>query len=217
MLLQTEEKLCFRARRKQGYHNDFDDATVDETDRGVDRSPTGGSKMREIPYESLKFNPMTMIAKEWMLVTAGTEERGYNTMTASWGHLGSIWGHGGGLPTAVIYVRPQRYTKQFVDREELFTLTVFPPEYKKALSYLGSHSGRDEDKVAKVGLTPMFGEGYTYFAEAKLVLVCRKLYRAPLVEEGFIDRNVLEDSYPARDFHDMYVGEIIKVLTDEDA
>lgn len=172
--------------------------------------------MREVSYSDLKFNPMTMIAKEWMLVTAGTEERGYNTMTASWGHLGSIWGHGGGTPTAVVYIRPQRYTKQFVDREELFTLTVFPPEYKQALGYLGARSGRDEDKVAKVGLTPVFGDGYTYFAEAKLVLVCRKLYRAPLVEEGFVHKETVEENYPARDFHEMYVGEIVKVLVGEE-
>ena len=82
--------------------------------------------MKEISVQELQLNPMTLIAKRWMLITAGTEARGYNTMTASWGHLGSIWGHGGGLPTSVIYVRPQRYTKQFVDREELYTLCFFP-------------------------------------------------------------------------------------------
>lgn len=168
--------------------------------------------MKEVSIQELQLNPMTLIAKEWMLVTAGTQERGYNTMTASWGHLGSIWGHGGGLPTSVIFVRPQRYTKQFVDREELYTLCFFSEEYKPQLTYLGSHSGRDEDKVAKTGLTPAFGEGYTYFEEANLVLICRKLYQAPVVEEGFLDKAVLEDCYPLRDFHDLYVGEIIKVL-----
>ncbi len=168
--------------------------------------------MREIDVKELQCNPMTMIAKEWMLITAGTEERGYNTMTASWGHLGSIWGHGGGKPTAVIYVRPQRYTKQFVDREELYTLCFFPEGYKQQLGYLGSHSGRDEDKVAKVGLTPVFGEDYTCFAEASLVLVCKKLYRAPIVEEGFLDKAVMEECYPERDFHDLYIGEIVKVF-----
>ena len=171
--------------------------------------------MKEISVTELQMNPMTMIAKEWMLVTAGNQERGYNTMTASWGHLGSIWGHGGGLPTAVVYLRPQRYTKEFVDREELFTITVFPEEYKKAVGYLGSHSGRDGDKVAAAGLTPVFGEGYTYFAEASLVMVCRKLYQAPLVEEGFLDKRVMKDCYPQRDFHDLYIGHIVKVLVSE--
>ena len=166
--------------------------------------------MKDINVSELCFNPMTMIGNEWMLITAGTEEGGYNTMTASWGHLGTIWNQ----PTSVCYVRPQRYTKEFVDREELYTLSFFPG-YKKELSYLGTKSGRDEDKVAKAGLTPEFGEGYTYFAEAKLVLVCRKLYRATLTEEGFLDKSVLEKNYPQRDLHDMYVGQVVKVLVAE--
>jgi flavin reductase (DIM6/NTAB) family NADH-FMN oxidoreductase RutF len=167
--------------------------------------------MKEISYTELNINPMTLIGGEWMLLTAGTREHGYNTMTCSWGHLGAIWGHGGGYPTSVCYVRPQRYTKEFVDREELYTLCFFN-ERKKELAYLGTHSGRDEDKVAKVGFTPAFGEGYTYFEEAKLVPVCRKLYRAPLKEEGFIHPEVVEDNYPNRDFHDLYIGKIEKVL-----
>ena len=171
--------------------------------------------MKEIAFSELNMNPATLIAKEWMLVTAGNEERGYNTMTASWGHLGSIWGHGGGLPTAVIYLRPQRYTKEFVDREELFTLSVFPEEYKKELGYLGRVSGRDEDKVAATGLTPVFDGDCTYFAQAKLVLVCRKLYRQTLKEEGFYDKSILTDHYPNRDLHEMYIGQIEKVLIAE--
>jgi len=167
--------------------------------------------MKEIPVSQLSLNPMTKIAKEWMLITAGCQDRGYNTMTASWGHLGSIWGSGGGMPTAVCYVRPQRYTKEFMDREVYYTLSFFPG-CKKELSYLGSHSGRDEDKVQTVGLHPVFGDGYTWFAEAELVLVCRKVYRAPILESGFVDRTVLENAYPERDFHDMYIGEIVKVL-----
>lgn len=170
-------------------------------------------RFKEISVEELQFNAMTLIGKEWMLITAGNEERGYNTMTASWGHLGAIWGHSS--PTSVIYVRPQRYTKSFVDREEYYTLTFFPAEYKKALGYLGSHSGRDGDKVAAAGLHPVFGNNCTYFEEASLVMVCRKLYRAPLLEEGFLDKSVVESCYPNRDFHDMYIGEIVKVLVKE--
>ena len=170
--------------------------------------------MKEIKLSQLNINPVTMIAEEWMLITAGTQD-GYNTMTASWGHLGAIWGHGGGTPTACVYIRPQRYTTAFVDREELYTLCVFPEEYKKALGYLGSHSGRDEDKVAKVGLTPVFADGTTYFAEAKMVFVCRKLYRAPILEEGFLDKSLVRENYPHKDFHDMYIGEILKVYVSE--
>ncbi len=168
--------------------------------------------MREISVKELKLNPTTLMADEWMLITAGTRERGYNAMTAGWGHLGAIWGHGRGLPTSVIFIRPQRYTKEFVDREALYTLSFFSEEYRKHLAYLGTHSGRNEDKIAKVGLTPVFGDGCTWFAEAGLVLVCRKLYRAPLVKEGFVDGEIVEYNYPERDFHDMYVGEIRRVL-----
>lgn len=168
--------------------------------------------MKEINFSELKINPFELIAKEWMLVTAGTQDTGFNTMTASWGHLGSIWGHGGGRPTAVVYVRPQRYTKEFVDREQRFTLCFFDPSYRSALGYLGSHSGRDGDKVSHVGLTSVFSDGTTYFAEAKLVLVCRKLYQAPLLESGFVDKSVVEDNYPQRDFHDLYIGDIEKVF-----
>lgn len=174
--------------------------------------------MREIPFDELQLNPMTTVGREWWLITAGNEANGYNTMTASWGHLGSLWGRPGrnemhGLPTAVVFIRPQRYTKSFVDREDLFTLSVFPEEWHSALAYLGAKSGRDGDKVAKAGLTPVFADGTTYFQEAKLVLVCRKLYAAPLTEAGFTDPAVLESCYPARDFHTLYVGEILKVLT----
>ncbi|MCD7750654.1 MAG: flavin reductase [Lachnospiraceae bacterium] len=169
--------------------------------------------MKEISYKELQFNPMTLIGQEWMLITAGTKENGFNTMTASWGHLGSIWNHN--MPTAVCYVRPQRYTKEFLDKENLYTLSFYPEEYKSKLAYLGSHSGRDEDKIAATGLTPAFGEGYTYFEEAKLVLVCRKLYQAPLKAEYFIDKTIIDANYPEKDFHDLYIGEIQKVLVPE--
>lgn len=166
--------------------------------------------MKEIDRSQLLLDPFALIGGDWMLLTAGTEDRGYNTMTCSWGHFGPIWAS----DTAVAYVRPQRYTKEFVDREDLYTLCFFDGR-KKELGYLGSRSGRDEDKVAKVGFTPVFGEGYTYFAEAKLVIVCRKLYQAPLKEEYFLDKETLEKNYPHRDFHDLYVGRIEKILVAE--
>ncbi len=167
--------------------------------------------MKEISVHELMMNPVTLISDEWMLITAGTEQRGYNTMTASWGHLGSLWGHA----TSVIYVRPQRYTKEFLDREDYYTLCFFPASRHRDLAYLGTHSGRDENKVAAVGLTPISDAFGTWFAEANLVLVCRKLYRAPLTEEGFADASVVSAHYPEKDFHDFYVGEIVKVMVAE--
>ena len=178
--------------------------------------------LQEISYTDLSLNPMTLFGKEWAALTAGNEERGYNSMCIAWGHLGAIWEAKsdpekrriGPLPTAWVYVRPQRYTKEFMDREAYFTINFLGKEGKKACGYLGSRSGRDEDKVANAGLTPVFDAQYdtTYLAESRLVLVCRKIYTDVLDEEGFVDRSLLEDNYPARDLHTCYLGEIVKTL-----
>ena len=169
----------------------------------------------EIGVRDFLINPPTEFGKNWMLVTAGNAERGYNTMTIAWGQMGAIWDmqkHINPMPTVVCYVRPQRYTKKFIDSESIFTLSSFSEKYKKALLYLGSHSGRDGDKIAAAGLTPVFSDGTTYFAEAERVYICRKIYQAPIKEEYFIDHEIVDFNYPARDFHDMYIGEILKVL-----
>lgn len=172
--------------------------------------------MREIDIRELKLNPFTDFNEDWMLLSAGKEKSGYNTMTISWGHMGSIWGRssndGWGLPTVVCYVRPSRYTKEFVDKEEFFTVSHFAPEHKKDLAYLGSYSGRDEDKLAKTGLTPIFEDNTVFFEQADYVLICRKIYRAPILEEGFMEHDMMERNYPKKDFHDFYIGEIVKVL-----
>ena len=165
---------------------------------------------QKIPAEEICQNTFTLIGKEWMLVTAQKPDGTINTMTASWGGMGVLWNKN----VAFVVIRPQRYTKEFVDREKLYTLSFFDG-HKKELGYLGSRSGRDEDKIAKVGLTPVFEEGYTYFAEAKLVIVCKKLYQAPLKEEYFLDKETMEKNYPDRDFHDLYVGKIVKILVAE--
>ena len=174
--------------------------------------------LQKVPYKELRLNPMTLFGEEWAALTAGNAERGYNSMCIAWGHLGALWerkpvSHAR-LPTAVVYVRPQRYTKEFMDREACFTIDFLGMDQRKKAGYLGAKSGRDEDKIAQAGLTPVFDEQYdtTYFAESRLVLVCKKLYAAPLVEEGFVDTTLVDGNYPARDFHTMYVGEIVKVL-----
>ena len=169
--------------------------------------------MKEINYKEMEFNPFTLIGKEWMLVTAGNEQSGCNTMTASWGHLGCLWGNND--PTAVIYLRPSRYTKEFVDREPYFTLCVMDKSFKKQMAYLGSVSGRDEDKIAKTGLTPVYADGSVYFAEAKLVFVCKKIYQAELQESGILYQDIIDKNYPLRDYHTMYVGKIEKILVSE--
>lgn len=170
--------------------------------------------MKEINYKEMKFNPFNLLGKEWMLVSAGNEQDGCNTMTISWGHLGCLWGHND--PTAVIYLRPSRYTKKYVDKEKYFSLCVMDSDFKKQMAYLGSVSGRDEDKIAKAGLTKVFADETVYFKEAKLVLICKKLYAAELQQSGFVYQETLDESYPKRDLHTMYVGKIEKVLVRDD-
>lgn len=150
--------------------------------------------MKSIKPEELNKNVFTMIGKEWLLVTAEKDGRG-NTMTASWGGLGVMWGKN----VAFIVLRPQRYTKEFVDAGETFSLSVLGENYRKTLSYLGSVSGRNEDKVAKSGLTVEHEDGTPYFGEAETVLVCRKLYAQPYDPACFIDKSCEERWYPEKD------------------
>lgn len=164
--------------------------------------------MKSIKPEELQKNVFSMIGKEWLLVTAEKEGQ-VNTMTASWGGLGVMWGKN----VAFIVLRPQRYTKEFVDAGGTFSLSVLDGEYRKTLNYLGTVSGRNEDKVAKSGLTVEHAEGTPYFGEANTVLICRKLYVQQYDPACFIDKSCDERWYPEKDYHTMYIAEIEKVFT----
>lgn len=159
--------------------------------------------------ESITDNPFKLIGKDWMLITAGATES-FNTMTASWGGLGVLWER----KIAVCFIRPTRYTYEFMERSANFTLSFFAEQHRKALAYCGSHSGRDGDKIAKTGLTPIRDKGVVYFNEARLVLVCRKLYFQDIDPKRFLDGSI-ESLYPQKDYHRMYVGELVSVLTAE--
>ena len=125
---------------------------------------------REIDPKELTGNPFERIGSQWMLVTAGDQNR-YNTMTASWGGLGVMWGKN----VAYTVIRPQRYTYEFMESNDTYTLSFYGKEYKTALNFCGSKSGRDVDKAKETGLTPVFSEAAPYFEQAEIVLVCRKL------------------------------------------
>lgn len=166
---------------------------------------------KEIRIEELSFNPFTKIAKEWMLITAGDEEKS-NTMTASWGGLGIMWGKN----VATAYIRPQRYTKEFVDNSDTFTLSFLPEEYRKELSVCGTISGKNvEDKWAEAGLHPYYVDGTTAVEEADMILVCKKLYAQDMLPECFIETECDTKWYSEKDYHTMYIAEIEKVLVRE--
>jgi flavin reductase (DIM6/NTAB) family NADH-FMN oxidoreductase RutF len=145
-----------------------------------------------------------------MLITAGDEAK-HNTMTASWGGLGIMWGK----KVAMVYIRPQRYTKEFVDRNDRFTISFYKEEYRKALAVCGRKSGRDCDKEKEAGLTPYYVDGTTAFEEADLVFVCRKQYHQELKGECFDVKENDTTHYPDQDYHMMYIAEIEKVLVKE--
>ena len=152
----------------------------------------------------LGCNPFTTIGKDWFLLTAGTPEH-FNTMTCSWGAMGVIWN----VPSVTAYVRTNRHTFDFLEHDELFTISVFPEEYRKALSFCGSHSGRDVDKVKETGLTPVTLDGAPAFGEAKLVLICRKMYSQMMSQTEFQDPSLVDTFYGKDPMHKMYIGQVI--------
>ncbi len=164
---------------------------------------------RVINPQEMFDNPFKLIGSDWSLVTAGNPDS-FNTMTASWGGVGIMWNK----PVAFTFVRPQRYTFEFTEREELYSLCFFDETYRPALSFCGSKSGRKVDKVAETGLTPVFTEdGVPYFEEARLVLICKKLYGQFLNEESVLGGDSVMKYYNGDEFHKMYISEILEVLT----
>ena len=161
----------------------------------------------EVNLLQLDCNPFQMIGKSWALVTAG-DETACNTMTVSWGGIGCLWNQ----PVAFLFVRPQRYTYQFTEAAEGFSLSFFGPgRFRKELSYFGTVSGRDEDKIAATGLTLLHHKGIPYFAEAETVLLCQKLYAQDLREDCALSE-LVTSQYPEKDYHRMYIGEIVQAL-----
>ena len=153
----------------------------------------------------LQDNPIRLIASDWMLVTAGTPEK-FNTMTANWGGMGYLWNKN----VVFVFVRPERYTYEFIEDTEGFTLTFFDEKYRDALNLCGVKSGRHCDKSAETGLTPYFTQsGYPAFAEARIVLECRKLYAMQLERDNFLDDEPLNTHYRSKGgLHKVYIAEI---------
>ena len=167
------------------------------------------SDFREIAPRKLQGNPFHLIGDDWMLITA-EKENAFNTMTASWGGLGILWGR----PVATIYVRPQRYTREFIEAAGKFTLSFFGPGYRDALTLCGTQSGRDVDKPAVTGLTPVREDGFAWFAQANTVLQCDTVYSQDLTPDRFTTP-LGASIYPEKDYHCMYIGAVTKCLVKE--
>ena len=160
------------------------------------------------PIDMLNMNPFTKIGKEWALISAGDKNK-CNTMTVSWGGVGVLWGKN----VVYIFIRDSRYTKEFIDNGEFFSMSFFDEKYRDALSYCGKDSGRNvDDKFKGAGLTPAFRHNIPYPDEANLVLLCRKMAAVPITEDTFVDPQIMPKWYSDNDMHVMYVGEIIEAV-----
>ncbi|HWQ51465.1 MAG TPA: flavin reductase [Terriglobales bacterium] len=159
--------------------------------------------MNKTPKE-LTQNFFRMIDDEWMLVTARKPDGTFNMYTASWGGVGVLWNK----PVTFIFVRESRYTAEFLDAAESYTLSFFDEDMRGALNEIGAKSGRELDKMNYPGLTPVEKDGAVTFKEAKLTLSCKKLYRHLLSESDILCPDVLKDAYPQGNFHIAFVGEI---------
>lgn len=163
---------------------------------------------KEIKPEQLDKNIFHLLNDEWMLITA-QKDNIVNTMTASWGGFGILWNK----RVSNVVIRPQRYTKEFIDSSSTFSLCFFDKEYKKTMAYLGSVSGKDENKIEKSNLTINHIKDTPYFEEASMVIICKKLYAQELKPECFIEKEVDSNTYPDKDYHTMYISEILKIYT----
>lgn len=162
--------------------------------------------LREIDPGQLTDNPFNMIGSDWMLITAGTKES-FNMMTGAWGGMGVLWNK----KICFCVIRPTRYTYEFIEKADFFTLSFLEEQYRDILTYCGTKSGRDVNKAAETGLTPVFDEAAVFFAEARIALVCKKVYFQDITPGNFLDKRI-DEFYPMEDYHRFYFGEIIKCL-----
>ena len=160
---------------------------------------------KTITPEQISGNLIERIGKQWFLLTAGTPEH-WNTMTCSWGMAGVLWNR----PSVTCFVRQSRYTFGFMQQQDTFTLSFFPESERKKLAFCGSHSGKDCDKAKAAGLTPETLGNAVSFAEAELVLVCKKRY-ADTMEIKDLPEDVLDSFYSGDAGHQLFIGEILAV------
>lgn len=166
-------------------------------------------KRTPIAIESWSVKAHELWANQWLLLTAGDFAAGrFNAMTIAWGSFGTMWGK----PFAQVVVRPTRFTFEFMEKYPTFTLCAFPDTHRADLQLLGTRSGRNGDKIAESGLTPVASPNVhaPCFGEAELVVECRKIYYDDFKPAQFLDAEI-EKNYPNKDYHRIYYGEIVGV------
>ena len=165
--------------------------------------------LQNIPYSQLSVKIHALFGKQWLILTSGDFEKGhYNGMTIAWGSLGLMWNK----PFAQVVVRPTRHTYTFMEEYPTFTLCAFSKEYRSALNLMGSRSGRDCDKIAEAGLTPVSSSVISApgYAEAELVIECQKIFYDDFKPDHFIDPDI-DKNYSLKDYHRIYYGEILAI------
>lgn len=166
--------------------------------------------MKVIHPKEISENLFTLLDDEWMLVTARAADGRVNTMTASWGGFGIMWGKA----VCICVIRPQRYTLEFVNQAEELTLSFLKEGHRDALTLCGRKSGRDCDKIAEAGLNVVSDGPYPFFEESRLVICGKKLYVDQVKPDGFVDPSLSQKVYPNEDYHYVFVSEITKVLAE---
>ena len=162
-------------------------------------------KLRAVDPKTLKPEVYQAFGTQYALLTAGDRDC-CNTMTIGWCQLGRLWNQ----PVCTVYVRPERYTYEFTEKHDYFTVSVMPLEAKQTMAFCGSKSGRDVDKIKECGLTLCYGkEDAPFFDEAELVWVCKKIYMQDLEPNGVLeDEKILSFYGENGGWHRMYVGRV---------
>ncbi len=162
---------------------------------------------QKVTEDIMEINPFTKIGKDWMLVTAGNEEKA-NTMTASWGGVGVMWGK----DVAYVVIRQTRFTKEFIDKEGKFSLSFPSEKYRKEMKFLGTVSGRDEDKIKEAGIDINYHDGVPFIDQADMVFICKVMSNTFISKEDFIDKGIDEAWYKDGNYHTLYIAEITDIL-----
>lgn len=163
---------------------------------------------KEINIRDIKQSAVKMISDDWALVTASADGV-TNTMTVSWGGIGELWGK----DVVFIFIRPQRYTYELLEKTDMFSMSFFDGEYKKELGYCGKNSGRNGDKFEATGLKAIELDGVAAVEQAKYNVICKKLAFQDMDPKGFLNESI-ENNYNG-DYHRIYIGEIVKTYISE--